>query len=163
MSVTLTVRGKPLTDYELGGARLLRELGLMAIRIIRTRTERGIGVHGTFQPLSKAYAKAKAKALGNSRADLTVSRRMLNDLQIVKTVQTEEDGEVTLGFVSQGRGASGGTFIQRSRSTGANDKAFYAEDGNHGVVRQFMDLTDAEMDQLEELVAKQVDEQIGRG
>jgi hypothetical protein len=46
---------------------------------------------------------------------------MLNDMQVTGTTKTT----ATISFVSQGGGASGGTFIQRSRSLGAADKAAY--------------------------------------
>jgi hypothetical protein len=48
---------------------------------MRRRTEQEQGYDGQTLPGALAgYAKQKAKALGNTRADLTVSGRMLNDM-----------------------------------------------------------------------------------
>jgi phage gpG-like protein len=100
----------------------MRDVGDLATRLIRTRTERGVDVNGSsFVGYSEGYAAAKRAALGHANVDLTVSGRMLNDMQV--TSATERS--VTISFISQGGGASGGTFIQRSRSLGAADKAAY--------------------------------------
>lgn len=100
----------------------MRDVGDLLVRRIRTRTEQGRSVNGgAFKSYSPGYAEAKKQAVGHSRVDLTVSGRMLNDMQVTSTTKTT----ATISFVSQGGGASGGTFIQRSRSLGAADKAGY--------------------------------------
>lgn len=100
----------------------LREAGDLLVRRIRTRTEAGQDVHGAgFRNYSPGYAAAKQEALGHARVDLTVSGRMLNDMQVTDVTPTT----ATITFVSQGGGAAGGTFIQRSRSLGAADKAAF--------------------------------------
>jgi hypothetical protein len=100
----------------------MREAGELLLRRIRTRTESGVDVNGAgFANYSPGYADRKRAELGHSRVDLTVSGRMLNDMQVTGTTKTT----ATISFVSQGGGASGGTFIQRSRSLGAADKAAY--------------------------------------
>jgi hypothetical protein len=100
----------------------MREAGDMLLRRIRTRTENGVDVNGAaFAPYSDGYASQKSAELGHSRVDLTVSGRMLNDMQVTATTTRT----ATISFVSQGGGSSGGTFIQRSRSMGAADKAAF--------------------------------------
>lgn len=100
----------------------LRDAAELVIRRIRTRTEGGTDVHGmAFREYHPDYAKAKQEALGHTRVDLTVSGRMLNDMQVTSA---SKDG-ATISFISQGGGMGGGTFIQRSRSLGAADKASY--------------------------------------
>jgi hypothetical protein len=100
----------------------MREVGDLLVRRIRTRTEGGKDVHGApFAEYSPGYAAQKMEALGHARVDLTVSGRMLNDMHVTATTPTT----ATISFVSQGGGSSGGTFIQRSRSMGAADKAQY--------------------------------------
>jgi len=132
---------------------LMREVGLLARDRIRRRTQAGISVSGApFTPLSAGYAQQKQKHLGTSRADLTVSGRMLNDMQVVDTTERT----ATIGFISGGsrsrtarriarglRQASGRsmTFIQRSREMGAADKAFYHQEGGR-MLRPFFDLND---------------------
>lgn len=98
----------------------LREAGDLLVRRIRTRTEAGQDMHGAaFRDYSPAYAELKREALGHARVDLTVSGRMLNDMQVTDATSTT----ATISFVSQGGGHAGGTFIQRSRALGAADKA----------------------------------------
>ena len=81
----------PLTDKA-----LMREIGLLAIEQIRTRTRQGTDMHGAaFQPYSPEYAKAKAKAgLDGGTVNLTVSGDLLNALQITEVTDTT----VTLGW-----------------------------------------------------------------
>jgi phage gpG-like protein len=99
----------------------MREVGDLFVRRIRTRTEGGRDVNGSpFRDYSPGYAEAKLAALGHSRVDLTVSGRMLNDMQVTSTTNTT----ATISFVSQG-GSGSGTFIQRSRGMGAADKAAF--------------------------------------
>ncbi len=106
----------------------MRDVGDLLVRRIRTRTEAGQDVNGAaFAGYSEGYAKQKRGALGHSRVDLTVSGRMLNDMQV--TSVTKDSATIT--FISQGAGASGGTFIQRSRSMGAADKAGYNDPSRH--------------------------------
>lgn len=140
-----------------GGDALMRDVGDLAVRLIADRTRQGIDMHGApFVPLSAGYAKQKQKHLGHSRADLQVSGRMLNDMQVVAA--TEHTVEIS--FISQGGTATGTTFIQRSRSVGAADKAFFHNDGNHGVVREFFGLTDSEEDRIATVVAEALERRI---
>ncbi len=100
----------------------MQDVGDLALRLIRTRTEGGQDVRGAaFADYSAGYAAQKREALGHARVDLTVSGRMLNDMQVTSVSNTS----ATISFVSQGGGSSGGTFIQRSRSLGAADKAAF--------------------------------------
>jgi phage gpG-like protein len=100
----------------------MREAGDFLVRRIRTRTENGVDVNGAaFRGYSPDYAAAKRAALGHSRVDLTVSGRMLNDMQVTSSTNKS----VTISFVSQGGSSTGGTFIQKSRGLGAADKAIY--------------------------------------
>jgi|SRR5690348_8385660 len=101
-------------------AQDMHDVGDLLVRRIQTRTQSGVDVHGgSFRGYSPEYAKAKRAALGHSRVDLTVSGRMLNDMQVVETT----DRTCTISFISSGGGGGGGTFIQRSRAMGAADKA----------------------------------------
>jgi len=100
----------------------MRDVGDLLVRRIRTRTEGGQDVHGSgFKDYSPGYAEAKKEALGHARVDLTVSGRMLNDMQVTSVT----DKTATISFISQGSGGGGGTFIQRSRAMGAADKAAF--------------------------------------
>lgn len=123
---------------------LLRDIGDLAIRLIRSRTERGIDVNGVpFQALSDDYADAKREAGLPAVADLTVSGRMLNDMR----ASVPAKGVTEIRFTSQGGRATGGTFIQRSRAVGAADKAYFhdvAGAGKSRVRREFFGLTDAD-------------------
>lgn len=84
----------PLDQIELTTKEMMREVGLqMRERIVR-RTRQGQGVNGPLAPLSERYAEQKAKALGTSQPDLTVSGNMLNDITIVDLT----DESVTLGW-----------------------------------------------------------------
>jgi hypothetical protein len=100
----------------------MRDVGDLLVRRIRTRTEGGQDVNGSgFNSYSPGYAQQKKAALGHARVDLTVSGRMLNDMQVTAvTAKT-----ATISFISQGGGGGGGTFIQRSRAMGAADKAAF--------------------------------------
>jgi phage gpG-like protein len=119
-NVTVTRNFSPITEFITDAD--MREAGDMLLRRIRTRTENGLDVNGAaFAPYSDGYAALKSAELGHSRVDLTVSGRMLNDMQVTATTNRT----ATISFVSQGGGSSGGTFIQRSRSLGAADKAVF--------------------------------------
>lgn len=161
MGVTIHVTGEKAADLPITSEELMRELGTLAERLIRTRTERQIDVNGApFRPLSTAYAKAKADAGLSPVPDLTVSGRMLNDMVVTDVTQKT----ASIGFVSSGGGAvrtgrrkkgqaSSSTFIQRSRALGAADKAFYHSEvgaGRSQVVREFFALSEADEDKLEE-------------
>jgi hypothetical protein len=131
---------------------LMRDVGDLALSIMRRRTAAGVDVNGAaFQALSPGYAKVKAKELGNARADLTVSGGMLNDMAIVSVSKNR----VTLGFVSGAIGsvvrAVGGTFIQRSRAVPAANKAQYHNitgAGKSHVIRKFFGLNAREGDTI---------------
>lgn len=151
MTVQLTVPRLSVTP----DAAFMREVGDFAIRLIRTRTERGQSVTGQpFTPLSEGYAKVKRAELGTDAADLTVSGRMLNDMAVVET----RPGRVTLGFRSEGGRAPRGsqTLIQRSRAVGAQDKAFWhhvAGAGQARVRRPFFALSDSDRGRIRDRVA----------
>jgi hypothetical protein len=130
----------------------MREVGDLLVRRIRTRTERGQDVYGrAFREYSPGYAAAKRAALGHGRVDLTVSGQMLNDMHVTETTKSS----ATISFVSQGGSASGGTFIQRSRSMGAANKAAFNND-----YRPFFDASDEDeqaiADGLEKLLMKRL-------
>ena len=152
MSAGVTRNFRSLETLGLSSEDLMHELGDLARRIIRTRTEAGIAVDGSaFVPLSDGYAMHKQRALGHQRADLTVSGRMLNDMGIVELTPDR----VTLGFHSRGGKASGGTFVQRSRAVGAADKANWHQiegAGKSKVKRPFFDLSPAEEAELTAVV-----------
>lgn len=158
MGITARRNYAELDSIPLSGIDLMAEIGDMATRIIRTRTERGISSNGApFQPLSARYAAQKQKALGHSRADLTVSGRMLNDMGPANVTETGVD----ITFRSMGGGGSrGGTFIQRSRAVGAADKAMYHDQlgaGRSHVKREFFDLTEGDVDQIQAAVESHLD------
>lgn len=150
----VTIIGAPLAQLPLLSEELMRDIGDLALRRIRTRTENQTAVDGSpFQPLSPDYAALKQRELGHQRADLQVSGRMLNDMSVVAATQTS----VTLGFRSQGGGGGGGTFIQRSRALGAADKAFFHNEGGR-VLRPFFELNDED----EAAIAEAVDRHLAR-
>jgi phage gpG-like protein len=153
MSVRLTASGRPFARA-LTTSSLMREIGLLARTRIERRTRAGQAPGGrAFRPLSAGYAKQKAKALGHARADLTVSGRMLNDMQVVEVT----DKSAALGFVSSGGGARGGTFIQRSRSVGANDKALYHQEAGR-VLRPFFELSGEDEEAIAAAVERHLDQ-----
>jgi hypothetical protein len=122
------------------------------VQTIRARTEQGRSYGGTpFAPLSASYGRMKQKHLGSSAANLTVSGRMLNDMAVVET----QRNRAILGFTSRGGSGGGGTFIQRSRSMGAADKAYFHHVSGAGrarTKRQFFDLSSREMAKVEKMV-----------
>lgn len=125
MSVAVS-RSFDLNRLELLTESDMRDVGDFHVRRMRTRTESGVDVDGAaFVPYSASYAIQKRKALGHGLVDLTVSGRMLNDMQVTSVESTDTSRTVVIGFISRGGGMSGGTFIQRSRSLGAADKAIY--------------------------------------
>lgn len=135
------LRQTPLTD-----TTLMQDIGDLALRMIRERTERGISVTGSaFAPLSAGYAEQKQKAGLPPVANLTVSGRMLNEM----VAKVQDPRTVDLQFLTRGGSSGRGqTFIQRSRGLAGADKAFYhdrAGAGRSKVVRRFFDLNDREM------------------
>jgi hypothetical protein len=101
MSVKIFVEriGVPLDQLELITREDLRELGLLARERIVRRTRQGLGPDGVpFEPLSPEYAKRKRAALGQDKADLTVSGNMLNDVAVTNIVLTDDEAYVELGF-----------------------------------------------------------------
>lgn len=155
MGVTVTRNFGPLREVLPSSESLMREIGDYLVSQIRKRTEQQVDHEGrAFTPLSAGYAKQKVKALGHSRADLQISGRMLNDMGVVAVTDTS----VEISFRSQGGTATGSTFIQRSRSVGAADKAFFHVEGNHGVVRDFFGISEDDEDQVLEFA----DEALGR-
>ncbi len=85
-----------LENLELTDEALMREVGLLAIEQIRTRTAQGIGSDGQpFDSYSPEYAAAKAAAVGSSGTpNLTLSGNMLRDLAIESLTKNS----VTLHF-----------------------------------------------------------------
>lgn len=85
----------PLDEIKLTDRDLMREVGLLARERIVRRTRAGQGTDGApFKAYSPGYAAEKAKELGNSRPNLTVSGAMLNDITILSVT----DDTVELGF-----------------------------------------------------------------
>lgn len=94
MPVLRTSRLPRPASLQLTDRALMREIGLAAIEMIRTRTRQGRGTDGPLKPYSPAYAKAKAKAGLSSTVNLTVSGDMLNTLQVTEVTDTS----VTIGW-----------------------------------------------------------------
>ncbi len=143
MEIRLSRTGTPFHELEPTTTPLMREIGAGLLTRIRQRTKAGIAADGVpFPPLSAAYALQKFKALGNTRPDLTVSGRMLNDIGVFPS-----PAQVTLAFTSSGGKASGKGLIQRSRAVGAADKAFFHQEAGAGrshVLRKFFDLNESD-------------------
>lgn len=145
INVSITGRAGNFAKIDFVTEKLMAEVGDLALSMIRRRTVAGRDVNNaTFRPLSPAYAARKQQELGNSRADLTVSGRMLNEMSRLKVTHRT----VTIGFQggsTTGGGASGGgTFIQRSRAVPGADKALFHNvtgAGTSQVKRQFFGLT----------------------
>lgn len=156
MTVRVTVPNLPTP---LADESLLRDIGDLAIRMIRTRTEGGIDRSGKpFVAYTPGYAERKAKELGAGPVNLTVSGRMLNDMAITRV----GNGAVSIGFRSSGGGTKGKglTLIQRSRAVGAEDKArFHDVDGagKSRVKREFLGLTGAETETVRARVQRYLD------
>jgi len=126
----------------------------LVTRIVDRTRNRGLDATNTpFVPYSAGYAARKAKEVGAGPVNLTLSGQMLNDLRVVASTPSSCD----LGFSTFGSGSSRGTLIQRSRSMGANDKAFYATEGAHGKIRNFLDLSDED----EQFLADAIETLIG--
>lgn len=159
MAATVTTRGLdvPLTSLAQMPKTVLQDIGDLAVSLIRRRTEQGVSVDGSaFAPLSPGYAKAKRDAGLSPTADLTVSGRMLNDMRAT----VPQPGVIELRFVSHGGRATGRTFIQRSRSVGAADKAYFHHEAGAGksrVKRPFFDLNAKELAQIETKLLAQID------
>lgn len=167
MPANVITSGTSLAELPIDGPRLMQELGDLALRRIRTRTEGGRDVRGAaFAPLSPAYAKQKAAAGLPPVADLQVSGRMLNDMAVIEVT----DRTATLGFTSSGgtaarsgrrrSGSTASTMIQRSRSVGAADKAFYHNESGAGashVIREFFALSPDDERALEDAVEQYLD------
>jgi hypothetical protein len=96
MPVTLTSTVRMPSSIRLTDKALMRELGLLALEQIRSRTRQGRDQHGQpFAPYTQAYAKEKAAEVGAAgTVNLTVSGDLLNTLQIVEVTDTS----VTLGW-----------------------------------------------------------------
>ena len=158
MSIKVRRNFPSLTRLALTNKTLMRQVGNLVLRLVTTRTRAGKDMNGqSFAPLSPEYAAQKRKALGSARADLTVSGRMLNDMAI----QAVGAKDVSVGYKGAGGGrASGGTFIQRSRSVSGAAKAFYHNESGAGkkrVKREYMGLTKAEEDQVADAVIAHLD------
>lgn len=143
-----------IADRQMVDAALMREVGTLLARRIRTRTESGKDVDGgSFAPLSADYAKARQKAGVGTRSNLTLSGAMLNDMQVTRV----DRRMATISFTSQDNTPGhGGTLIQRSRETGANLKARMAN-GDGRVRREFFGLSDQDIEVATEAVARALD------
>ncbi len=151
----------PLTKLELVDHALMQEVGKLIVTMVRRRTLKGLDADGrAFKPLSPGYAKQKREALGSTRADLSVSGRMLNELRIVVVKRNE----VGVGYLAGGTGrASGGTFIQRSRSVSGAEKANYHANtgaGKSRIKRDFLGLTKDEQAKVERAIQKHVEKKL---
>lgn len=153
VKVTKNTVGK-LADIPLSDEALMTEVGQLAIRRIHSRTSAGQDVNGAaFQPLSEGYAKQRTKQGLGTTSNLTLSGAMLNAMTIAKVLKRI----VTIGFATGGgKGASRGTLIQKSRSTGANFKAAMHM-GEGRVERKFFDLNDADEQAITDAVARHLD------
>ncbi len=161
-SIRVTKNFRDLSSIPPPGTPFWRQLGEGLLTRIRKRTARGVDAKGrAFKPLSRAYAERKQDALGTRAADLTVSGRMLNEMTV-----KPQPKRVSLGFVSGGSTrASGGTFIQRSRSVSAADKAFWHNDvgaGRAKVKRQFFDLSQSDVSWAHRLLGDHIDKSFRR-
>ena len=152
MGIRVTRTGKKFGDLQITTTALMREIGEGLLLRIRDRTKKGIGADGrAFRPLSPLYAAQKQKALGHSRPDLMVSGRMLQDM-----ILSPGPSSLTISFLSGGGRATGRTLIQRSRSVGAADKAFWHNISGAGrarILRPFFDLNPAD----EQFVVNRID------
>jgi len=157
--ITVTRTGRPFSELTFSNTALMREIGEGVLARIRARTKAGVDAQGAaFPSLSPAYILQKQKALGHGRADLMVSGRLLNDMMVFPTA-----AQVTLTFLSGGSTrATGRTLIQRSRSVGAADKAFWHNvtgAGRAHILRPFFDLNDGDeafaLSRLEIFLAQQ--------
>jgi hypothetical protein len=91
MPITLTQAVPKPSAVTLTDIPLMRDIGMMAIRAIRTRTRLGRDADGgAFAPYSPGYAKRK----GSTHVDLTLSGDMLNALEIIDATPTS----VTIGW-----------------------------------------------------------------
>lgn len=138
---------------------LLRDLGEMTLRLIRTRTMQGTDADGrAFAPYTPGYAELRAKEGMSTTPDLTVSGRMLNDMAVTGVA----NGSVSLGFTSRGGRAPRGkqTLIQRSRSVGAEDKAQWHNvdgAGRSKTIRKFFGLTPGDVGTIRTAVSRYLD------
>lgn len=159
MGLTTSRNFGPLDEIPLVDRTLLQDVGDLAIRMIRERTERGISVDGgAFAPLSAGYAERKAEAGLPAVPNLTVSGRMLNEMH-AKPVDRRT---VEIAFLTRGGSSGKGTtFIQRSRGLAGADKAFFhhvAGAGRSRVVRRFFDLNAKELAVIEARVRRHLDQ-----
>ncbi len=154
--IDIKITGPSLGGIVLTDTRLMRKIGEGLLTRIRKRTAKGKDYRGrAFKQLSALYAARKLEALGNAKADLTVSGRMMNDIN----VRPNRD-HVSLSFAGGGSTkASGSTFIQRSRSISGADKAFWHNEtgaGKNRTKREFFDVSDQDEDWATEMVADHI-------
>lgn len=154
----------PHLSNPLVSTEVMREVGALATRLIRTRTMAGRDREGQpFAAYTPDYAAKKAKEGLGTTPNLTVSGRMLNDM----TVTDAAPGKVSIGFTSSGGSTRGKglTLIQRSRAVGAEDKARYHDvmgAGKSRTLRPFLGLTREEAETVRARVARHLDEMIRR-
>lgn len=156
MPVRVDRTGAPLASVPLVDEVLMREIGLMAVRRIRTRTQSGKDVRGqVFQALSESYLEARARAGigGTTASTLTLSGEMLNAMQVTSVSRRM----ATISFVTgSNRPARGGTLLSRSRQTGAMAKAGFAMGGGR-VLREFFALSPEDEAAIEAAVERHLD------
>ncbi len=154
----------PALPNPLVSPEVMREVGALVTRLIRTRTMAGRDVTGqAFAPYTPDYAAKKAKEGLGTTPNLTVSGRMLNDMGVTNV----GPGTVSIGFTSSGGSTRGKglTLIQRSRAVGAEDKARYHDvlgAGKSRTLRKFLGLTPEETAMVRERVARYLDDLVRR-
>lgn len=97
MPVTLRTTLPRPSRLQLTDKALMREIGLLAIETIRTRTRQGRDAEGRpFPPYSESYARRKAEEVGASGTpNLTLSGVLLNTIHIMEVTDTS----VTIGWI----------------------------------------------------------------
>lgn len=158
MPATVKITIPEFLGQPLAPPALMREVGELAVRMIRERTRAGQDAHDRpFTAYTPAYAARRQKeGHGTSPVTLTVSGRMLNDLAVINATE----GKATLGFRSTGGTAPTGkglTLIQRSRGVGAETKAIAHDRDGVGAsrtIRKFMGLTPAQIGTIRDRVVR---------
>jgi hypothetical protein len=158
MPVTVKVAPFPIDAGILSNDRLMREVGDLAVSLIRKRTEQGKDADGApFLPLSAAYAERRQKAGYGTTSNLTLSGGMLGGMRVVEV----SANKVTLGFTGDSqRSGRGGTLVQRSREVGGNPKAFWHNVTGAGpsrTKRRFFDLMPSEVQAITAAVQRYLD------
>ena len=164
MPVTVRINA-PRFPHPLVTDQLMRDVGDLSVRLIRTRTEAGKDVTGAaFTAYTPGYAERRAKEGMSTTPNLTVSGRMLNDMAVTDI----GPGRATIGFRSSGGQSPRGkglTLIQRSRAIGAEDKARYHDElgaGKSRTRRRFLGLTPEDTEKVRRAVVDYLDTVVRR-